>query len=138
MERTFSKDAVGCIGKTITVKGWVNSRRDHGGLIFIDLRDHTGIVQLTIQPEAAQAFKIAEELRDEFVIAATGEVKERAEDLKNPNIDTGSIEIFVGEIKILNRSEALPIQVNSTQNVNEEHRLKYRYLDLRSKEKILV
>ena len=131
MERTFSKNAVGCIGKTITVKGWVNSRRDHGGLIFIDLRDHTGIVQLTIQPEAAQAFKIAEELRDEFVIAATGEVKERAEDLKNPNIDTGSIEIFVGEIKILNRSEALPIQVNSTQNVNEEHRLKYRYLDLR-------
>ena len=131
MQRTLSKDAVGCIGKTITVKGWVNSRRDHGGLIFIDLRDHTGLVQLTIQPEAAAAFKTAEELRDEFVIAATGEVKERAAELKNPNIETGSIEVFVGEIKILNKSETPPIQINSTQNVNEEHRLKYRYLDLR-------
>jgi aspartyl-tRNA synthetase len=131
MERTLSRDAVQRIGQTVTVKGWVNSRRDHGGLIFIDLRDHTGVIQLTIQPEAADAFKLAEELRDEFVIAATGEVKERQEDLKNPNIETGSVEIFAGEIKILNRSEALPIQVNTTQNINEEHRLKYRYLDLR-------
>ncbi len=131
MERTLNKDAVACIGKTITVKGWVNSRRDHGGLIFIDIRDHTGILQLTIQPESGETFKLAEGLRDEFVIAATGEVKERADDLKNKNIETGGIELFVKELIILNKSETPPIQVNSQQTINEESRLKYRYLDLR-------
>lgn len=131
MERTLNKDAVSCIGKTITVKGWVSSRRDHGGLIFIDIRDHTGILQLTIQPESGETFKTAEGLRDEFVIAATGEVRERAGDLKNPNIETGGIELFASELKILNKSETPPIQVNSQQTINEESRLKYRYLDLR-------
>src|SRR6201989_1211085 len=111
MERTFSKDAVGCIGKTITVKGWVNSRRDHGGLIFIDVRDHTGITQLVIQPEEAEAFKLAEQLREEFVIEATGVVRDRDEKLKNPNIATGGIEIKVDSLNILNRSEPLPIQI---------------------------
>ena len=130
MKRTLTVDASSQIGEKVTVKGWVNSRRDHGGLIFIDLRDHKGIVQLTIDGESG-SFETAESLRDEFVIEATGTVAEREEELKNPNIPTGNIEVMIESIKILNRSETLPIQVNSTQNINEEHRLKYRYLDLR-------
>src|SRR6185369_11085326 len=93
--RTFVSDTTGQVGQTVTVKGWVNSRRDHGGLIFIDVRDHTGVAQLAIRPEQAEAFKLAEQLRDEFVIAATGTVVEREEGLKNPNIATGHIEIKV-------------------------------------------
>lgn len=131
MERTLSAQSLQCVGQEITVKGWVASRRDHGGLIFIDVRDHTGIVQLTIQPEAAEAFLLAQQLRDEFVIAAKGTVKERNEDLKNPNIETGSVEVIVNTLTILNKSDTPPIQVVSNQVVNEEHRLKYRYLDLR-------
>ena len=84
-------------GKKVTVAGWVNSRRDHGGLIFIDLRDHTGVVQLVIDPKAKAAFELAETVRDEFVLRATGKVRERAEDLKNPNIPTGDIELVVEE-----------------------------------------
>ena len=129
--RTFAADSVACSGQTITVKGWVNSRRDHGGLIFIDLRDHTGVVQLVMQPDAAEAFSLAEQLRDEFVIAATGSVRERADNLKNPNIATGAIEIKVDSLQILNRSEAMPIQNQADSMASEDLRLKYRYLDLR-------
>ena len=131
MKRTLSSEANKHIGKEITVKGWVHSRRDHGGLIFIDVRDHEGVTQLIIQPEQAEAFKTGEQLRDEYVVSATGIVKERADDLKNPNIASGDIEIVVSEVAILNRSEALPIQVHSDQVANEDTRLKYRYLDLR-------
>lgn len=119
------------VGQQVTVKGWVQSRRDHGGLIFVDLRDHTGIVQLVMQPEQADSFKLAEQLRDEFVVAATGTVLEREEKLKNPNIPTGGYEIAVSELKILNRSEALPVQPFSEQVASEELRLKYRFLDMR-------
>ncbi len=129
--RTFAKDTAMKAGETVTVKGWVNSRRDHGGLIFIDVRDHTGVVQLVIIPEQNEAFKIAEQLRDEFVIAATGTVRERAEELKNPNLETGGIEIKVDSLEILNRSEALPIQIEGSAQASEELRLRYRYLDLR-------
>jgi len=131
MERKFVLDALDSISQTVLVKGWVHARRDHGGLIFIDLRDHTGVLQLTIQPDTPDAFAVASSLRDEFVISAVGEIRERAEDLKNPNIDTGSIELVVSELSILNKSDPLPIQVNSTQFISEENRLKYRYLDLR-------
>lgn len=129
--RTLAQDTVKQTGKTVTLQGWVNSRRDHGGLIFVDLRDHTGVTQLVMQPENAGMFKLAEQLRDEFVIEATGEVAERSEDLKNPNIATGSIEIRVSQLKVLNRSETPPIQVEGSAMANEELRLKYRYLDLR-------
>lgn len=130
MKRTYAADALSKKSQTITVKGWVNSRRDHGGLIFIDLRDHTGIIQLTISSES-ESFKIAEDLRDEYVIQTTGTVKERAEDLKNPQIPTGEIEVMVDSITLLNKSEPLPIQVNSSQTISEDNRLRYRYLDLR-------
>lgn len=129
--RTLSCDVAKHTGKEVTVQGWVQNRRDHGGLIFIDVRDHEGIVQLVIQPDRAEAFKVAEQLRDEFVLTATGKVTERGEGLKNPNIVSGNIEVRVDELKILNRSEPLPIQINDEDKVSEEVRLKYRYLDLR-------
>jgi len=129
--RTYNEAVVQSIGEEVTISGWVNSRRDHGGLIFIDLRDHTGVLQLVIQPSADEAFQIAEQLRDEYVITAVGTVKEREEHLKNPNLATGGIELYVKEIHLLNKSEALPIQVNTDQVIGEDLRLKYRYLDLR-------
>ena len=120
------------VGKSIMVAGWVHSRRDHGGLIFIDLRDHTGLVQLVINPEQAEAFRLAENLRDEFVIRASGMVTERGEGLKNPNIASGNVEIVVENLEILNRAETLPIQPFAEENqAGEDLRFKYRYLDLR-------
>ena len=126
--------------KSVTVSGWVNSRRDHGGLIFIDLRDFSGLVQLVITPDSKESFKLAETLRDEFVIEATGVVRECEEDLKNPNIETGDIEVVVKDLKLLNRSEPLPVNTKDEGTESgEELRLKYRYLDLRrpSMQKIL-
>src|ERR1700759_1333379 len=123
--RTLAQETINKVGETVTVKGWVNSRRDHGGLIFIDVRDHTGVTQLVIQPEEAEAFKVSEQLRDEFVIEATGLVRERDEKLKNPNIATGGIEIKVDSLNILNRSEPLPIQIQGDAMANEDLRLKY-------------
>ena len=131
MNRTLSSEVNKQTGKDVTLKGWVNSRRDHGGLIFIDVRDHSGVTQLVFHPENADAFGLAENLRDEFVISASGVVKSRDENLKNPNIESGDVEVVVSNLTILNRSEPLPIQINSEQNVSEDIRLKYRYLDLR-------
>ncbi len=120
------------VGEKITVKGWVNSRRDHGGLIFIDLRDHSGLLQLVISPDFMDSFKLAEKCRDEFVVSATGVIKKRDENLKNPHILTGDIELVVEDFEILNRSEPLPVTVSDNgQKSNEELRLKYRFLDLR-------
>ena len=120
------------IGKTVQVAGWVNSRRDHGGLIFIDLRDHTGIIQLVITPDTPEAFAVAEGLRDEFVISAEGLVRERSPELKNPNIPTGGIEIVVSSLTLINRSEPLPVNTHDEgDQSSEDLRLKYRYLDLR-------
>ena len=130
--RTLTKNSKNMVGEKITVKGWVNSRRDHGGLIFIDLRDHSGLLQLVISPDFMDSFKLAEKCRDEFVISATGVVKERDENLKNPHILTGDIELVVEDFEILNRSEPLPVTVSDNgQKSNEELRLKYRFLDLR-------
>lgn len=131
MSRTISSDVAKMVGKSVVVQGWVSSRRDHGGLIFVDLRDYKGLVQLTINSEHGDVFTVAEGLRDEYVIEAEGMVAERAAELRNPNLDSGDVEIMVERIRILNKSEPLPIQVNSTQSISEEHRLKYRYLDLR-------
>jgi aspartyl-tRNA synthetase len=132
MTRTVVKDLTNKQGETVTVSGWVHSRRDHGGLIFIDLRDHTGVAQLVVQPETAEAFKLAEHIRDEYVVSVTGRVKERDEALKNPNMPTGSVEVVTESIRLLNKSQALPIPIREdAPQASEEHRLKYRYLDLR-------
>ncbi len=130
--RVLAAETSAEVGKNITVAGWVHSRRDHGGLIFIDLRDHTGLVQLVINPEQAEAFHLAESLRDEFVIRASGVVMERGEGLKNPNITSGDVEMVVESLEILNRAETLPIQPFAEENqAGEDLRFKYRYLDLR-------
>lgn len=132
MKRTYTKLTPAMVNQRVMVSGWVHSRRDHGGLIFIDLRDHTGIVQLVANPESPDAFAYAEELRDEYVICAEGQVRERASDLQNDKIPTGAIEIAVDSIVILNRAETLPIQPFAEENrAGEDLRFKYRYLDLR-------
>ena len=132
MKRTLTLNSTQAIGERATVAGWVHSRRDHGGLIFIDLRDHTGLLQLVFNPDRPQAFALAEELRDEFVISASGMVCERDEQLRNDKIPTGGVELVVDELRILNRAETLPIQPFADGNqAGEELRLKYRFLDLR-------
>ncbi|HET6746767.1 MAG TPA: aspartate--tRNA ligase [Candidatus Saccharimonadales bacterium] len=132
MTRIVVRDLIKRQGENVTVSGWVHNRRDHGGLIFIDMRDHTGIIQLVVNPDQAEAFELAEHVRSEFVITATGLLKEREEQLKNPNLPTGTIELVVQTMKVLNRSEPLPIQVQDDAPLaNEELRLKYRYIDLR-------
>jgi aspartyl-tRNA synthetase len=118
-------------GKTITVAGWCDTRREHGGLVFIDLRDHTGKVQLVVNAEhSPEAADVVREVRNEFVLQAVGEVVRRSPDSVNPNISTGEIEIQVAELRILSRSEPLPFQIG--EDVDEVLRLRYRWLDMRS------
>ncbi len=119
------------VGKTVALAGWADTRRDHGGLVFIDLRDHTGICQLVINPEhAPDAAAVAHEIRNEFVLRAEGEIAPRAADAVNPNLPTGEIELQVTKLEILNRSTPLPFQLDE-ENVDENLRLRYRWLDLR-------
>ncbi len=119
------------IGTRVTVAGWVDTRRDHGGLVFIDLRDHTGKLQLVVNPErAAEAKDAAHELRNEFVVQAEGEVVARAPEAVNPNLPTGGVEIQVDALRILSRSTPLPFQLDE-ENVDETLRLRYRWLDMR-------
>lgn len=130
--RTLVLDALHSIDTTITLAGWVTNTRDHGGVMFIDLRDHTGTVQLTIHPENAAAFTASEKIRDEYVIAATGTVVQRAPELVNPNIPTGTIEVVVTDITVLNSSKPLPFPIqHQNDDINEELRLRYRFLDIR-------
>ena len=119
------------VGRTLTVAGWADTRRDHGGLVFVDLRDHTGLLQLVVNPElAADAAATAHELRNEFVLQARGEVVRRAEENVNPNLPTGEVELQVQELTIVSRSDPLPFQLED-ENVEELLRLRYRWLDLR-------
>ncbi|PUE66771.1 aspartate--tRNA ligase [Arcobacter lacus] len=121
------------IGQTVTVAGWVNSRRDHGGIIFIDLRDKSGLVQLVADPQDCKdALAIAETVRDEFVLIATGKVRARGEGLENPNLITGKIEIILENLVIENRSKPMPFDIND-EKVNDEIKLRNRFLELRSK-----
>lgn len=130
--RVFTDKLNDFLGKEVEVAGWVNSRRDHGGLIFIDLRDNRGIIQLVVTPETEEAFKLAESVRDEFVLKAVGKLREREPELVNPNIPTGKIELVISELVLLNRSEPLPVNTHDDGlQSSEEMRLKYRYLDLR-------
>lgn len=121
------------VGKQICVNGWVNRRRDHGGVIFIDLRDRSGVVQLVFNPDVnPDIMGQAHELRLEYVVAAKGTLVHREQDLVNPKMETGKFEIKVSEFSILATSKALPFQLDeSAHKVSEDLRLKYRYLDLR-------
>ncbi len=119
------------VGETVTVMGWVNKRRDLGGLIFIDLRDVKGLLQVVIRPEAETVFRKAEKLRNEYVAAVTGTVSAREPHNLNPNLPTGEIELIAGDILILNDCQPLPIQLTEAAMAEEDLRLSYRYLDLR-------
>ena len=120
------------IGQEITVAGWVSSRRDHGGLIFIDLRDKDQVIQLVCDPaDNVAAHKIAEDVRDQFVLVATGKMRARGEGLENPKLKTGKVEMVVDSLVIENRSKPMPFDLGDDK-VNEEIKLKYRYLELRT------
>src|SRR5947199_7110399 len=119
------------VGDRITVAGWIARRRDRGGLTFVDLRDHTGIVQLVVNPERApEAAKTAHDIRSEFVVRTQGEVVPRAPDAVNPNLATGEVELQVDALEIVARSDPLPFQLDD-EGVEEPLRLRFRYLDLR-------
>ncbi|MBA1431996.1 MAG: aspartate--tRNA ligase [Epsilonproteobacteria bacterium] len=119
------------VGEEVTLTGWANSYRDHGGIIFIDLRDKTGLIQLTCDPkDSPEAHKVADRVRDEFVLIAKGKVRLRGEGLTNPRLKTGAIEIVVQELIIENKSAPLPFVIGD-KKVGEETTLKYRYLELR-------
>ncbi len=119
------------VGRRATLAGWAARRRDHGGLVFIDLRDHTGVTQLVVNPErAAAAADVAKEVRNEFVLQATGEVVARAPETVNPKMATGAVELHVDELRVVSRSTPLPFQLDE-ENVDETLRLRYRWLDLR-------
>ncbi len=133
MNRTLIIDTSNKIGETVKLCGWVHIRRDHGKLIFIDLRDRTGIVQTVVIPDKKEAHKTAKTLRGEFVIEMEGLVKERPGSAVNKEIETGKVEIEVEKITILNESKTPPFEIGEdTKNIHEDIRLKYRYLDLRS------
>ena len=119
------------VGRVATVAGWAARRRDHGGLVFIDLRDHTGVIQLVVNPEHAPgAHAAAHGVRNEFVLQATGEVTRRAPEAVNSSLPTGEVEIQVADLRIVSRSTTLPFQLDD-ENVDETLRLRYRWLDLR-------
>jgi aspartyl-tRNA synthetase len=117
------------VGSSVSVAGWVHRRRDHGGVIFVDLRDRSGLLQIVFDPDAPDVFAEAERLRGEWVIRVQGTVRPRPEGTVNPNLASGKVELLATSIEVLNRSEPLPFQLD--EEVREETRLKYRYIDLR-------
>ncbi len=118
-------------GREAVLCGWVHTWRDHGGVLFIDIRDRSGLTQVVVKPENTRAFKTAEQLRSEFVVRVSGAVEKRPQGTVNPNLPTGTVELVAREIEILNPSKPLPMEVDEHAGVSEETRLKYRFLDLR-------
>jgi len=134
MHRTLSIETPNLVGEKVKLSGWVNSRRDHGKIIFIDLRDRSGITQIVFTPKLKEVYQKADELRSEWVISVTGIVQKRPKGMENQKIPTGIIEIQAESLEILSKAETLPIPIDSDgYEINEEKRLKYRYLDLRRK-----
>lgn len=137
MKRTHSATEIssGLIGQEVVLNGWVNTRRDHGGLIFIDLRDRSGLVQVVFSPDVdTNAFHLAEQVRSEYVVAVRGAVRERPEGTENNNLLTGKIEVYARELTVFNRAKTPPFYIEDGIDVDEVLRLKYRYLDLRRPE----
>jgi aspartyl-tRNA synthetase len=137
MKRTHEATAISTAitGQEVVLNGWVNTRRDHGGLIFVDLRDRSGLIQVVFSPEAdAAAFHKAEQIRSEYVIAVRGEVRLRPEETENPNLITGKVEVYAKELEVLNGAKTPPFYIEDNIDVDETLRLRYRYLDLRRPE----
>lgn len=120
--------------QTVTLSGWVHRRRDLGGLIFLQLRDRSGIIQVVVDPDFKELFSIAEQLRSEFVVQVKGQVRARPEDMVNKNMASGDIEVLASDLEILNRAKPPAIPIDENLEASEEQRLKYRYLDLRRPE----
>ena len=118
------------LDQEVTLCGWVNRRRDHGGVIFVDLRDRSGIVQVVFDPDRPEIFQQAEHIRNEFVLQVRGKVRLRPEGTVNPDLPTGAVEVLANELTVLNKSETPPFQIDD-EDVNEESRLRFRYIDLR-------
>jgi aspartyl-tRNA synthetase len=122
------------IGEEVTVCGWVHRRRDHGGVVFIDLRDRSGLLQVVFDPDQAAIFDTAHQLRNEWVISVTGTLRERPEGTRNPELPTGEVELFGHGLQVLNQAETPPFQLDEADEVGEDIRLRYRYIDLRRPE----
>lgn len=123
-----------CIDQEVELYGWVHRRRDHGGVIFIDLRDREGLVQVVYDPDLPEVFAVAEHVRNEFVLRVKGRVRARPEGAENPDLSTGEVEVLGLALEVLNRSDTPPFQLDEHENVSEEIRLRYRYIDLRRPE----
>ncbi|MEQ8283904.1 MAG: amino acid--tRNA ligase-related protein, partial [Parvibaculum sp.] len=119
------------VGETVRLSGWVHRKRDHGGLLFIDLRDNDGLTQLVFDPDRAAAFGLAEKVRSEFVIMVEGKVVARTGETVNPNLPTGDIEVAVASMEVLSEAQDLPLPVFGEPDYPEDIRLTYRFLDLR-------
>ena len=122
------------VGEPVELCGWVHRRRDHGGVVFLDVRDRTGIVQVVYDPDTVDSFAVAERVRNEFVLRMTGRVRRRQEGAENPSMATGEIEVLGGELEILNAASTPPFQLDEYSDAGEDIRLRYRYLDLRRPE----
>ncbi|HVT63191.1 MAG TPA: amino acid--tRNA ligase-related protein, partial [Legionellaceae bacterium] len=119
------------VGQNVTVCGWVHNRRDHGGVIFLDIRDHSGLLQVVYEPENQAVFAIAETLRHEYVVRISGKVRPRPAGMQNDNLPTGRIEVLASDLDILNQAQTPPFLPDDFQMVGEDLRYRYRYLDLR-------
>jgi aspartyl-tRNA synthetase len=123
------------IGRNMTLCGWVFRRRDHGGLIFIDLRDRSGVFQIVFSPDVSgETHAQAHDLRSEYVLSVTGEIRKRPSGTENPSMPTGTVEMYVSSLEILNESSALPFTIEDAAEASESLRLRHRYLDLRRPE----
>ena len=132
MQRTLNAETVKYIGKKVKVSGWVNVRRDHGKIIFIDLRDISGILQAVFTPKNSEVYKKAQGLRPEWVISLEGTIQERPKQMVNPKLPTGQIELQVEKLEVLSEAKTLPFEIDDKKEaVGEDVRMKYRYLDLR-------
>ncbi len=123
-----------CEGKEVEVYGWVHRRRDHGGVIFLDVRDHSGILQVVFDPDFKDSFEVADSVRNEYVLRATGRVRKRPAGSENPDMATGEVEVLGSDLEVLNEAKTPPFQLDEYSEAGEDIRLRYRYLDLRRPE----
>ena len=132
MQRILTSKIPEHIGKTVKLAGWINTRRDHGKIVFFDLRDRKGIVQVVVTPQQKELYELAQHVRAEWVVEIEGGVKERPKNMQNPDIPTGKVEVAVQKLTVLSQAEPMPFPIdNDGYEIEEETRLKYRYLDLR-------